>query len=86
MKKYSQPQIPNHRSKFPPLLGFLIVTLLVLGFFASGGIFPTPFIEKAEAATLTVGPGETYTTITAAITAASNGDTIYVKTELTLKN
>ena len=79
MKKYSQPQIPNHRSKFPPLLGFLIVTLLVLGFFASGGIFPTPFIEKAEAATLTVGPGETYTTITAAITAASNGDTIYVK-------
>jgi len=38
------------------------------------------FCAVGHAATLTVGPGETYTTIQAAVNAASKGDTIAVKT------
>ncbi|MDK2832864.1 MAG: hypothetical protein PWQ75_2616 [Methanolobus sp.] len=43
------------------------------------GIFMAVFVSSASAATLTVGPGETYTSISSAVTAVSSGDTILVK-------
>ena len=52
---------------------FLVITVIVLigGFFVVGGVL-------AEPATIEVGPGQTYTTIQAAIEVASSGDIINV--------
>ena len=54
----------HHKNKLSTLLkGLLILILLV---------------TSADAVTLTVGPGQSYTTIQSAINAATTGDTILV--------
>ena len=52
----------------------IIISLLVF----SGFTMMIPFSETVEAATLTVGPGGTYTTISSALSASSDGDIIRI--------